>query len=197
MDRGSLDEQLLRECLDALSRFFVGAASLEATLRSVTELAERALPQAEMTGATMLIAGRPGTAVFTNDVAPEIDASRYGTAEGPFLEASRTGQVVVIDSVASDSRFPSFCRAADRHGVVNTMSLPPVAGGDGIGALNLYSRTAVAYSEEDTMVSERFALQASVVLANSQAYWDSRLLSEHWPRQWSHAPRSSRQRASS
>lgn len=87
--------------------------------------------------------------------------------------------MIVIDSTETEVRFPSFCRAAKDHGVKSTRSLPLIAGGDGIGALNLYSRTAAAFSKQDAINGERFAIQASVVLANSPACWDSRLLSEH------------------
>jgi GAF domain-containing protein len=175
----SLDDQALRDSIDAMARFFVGTASLGETLRSVSELANQALPQTEMTGITMIVDGRPSTAVFTDGEAPDIDVSQYDSGEGPCLQAFRTKQVVIIDSTETDDRFPSFCRAARAHGVNSTMSLPLIAGDDGIGALNLYSRAAAAFSEEDSVVGERFAIQASVVLANSQAYWDSRLLSEH------------------
>jgi GAF domain-containing protein len=171
----SLDDQALRDCLDALARFFVGTASLDDTLRTVSELAIQALPQTGMTGITMVVDDRPRTAVFTDGEAADIDASQYGSGEGPCLEAFRTKQVIVIGSAETDGRFPSFCRAARERGVKSTLSLPLVAGsGDGIGALNLYSRTEAAYTKEDAVIGERFALQASVVLANSQAYWDAR-----------------------
>lgn len=84
----SLDDQPLCDSLDALSRFFVGAASLEETLRTVSGLAEQALPQAEMTGITMVVDSRPSTAVFTDGAATDIDTSQYSSGGGPVSKPS-------------------------------------------------------------------------------------------------------------
>ena len=175
----SLDDKPLRDSLDALARFIVGTATLEETLQQVSELVEQALPQTDMTGVTMVVGGKPSTAVFTNGEAPEIDVSQYESGQGPCLQAYLTKQVVTIESTENETHFASFCHSARAHGVVSTLSLPLIAGDDGIGALNLYSKKPAAFGEEDAVMGERFATQAAVVLANSQAYWDSRLLSEH------------------
>ncbi|MBW3614913.1 MAG: GAF and ANTAR domain-containing protein [Actinobacteria bacterium] len=44
---------------------------------------------------------------------------------------------------------------------------------EGIGALNLYSRTESGFTDADVEVGEAFATQAAIVLANAQAYWDA------------------------
>lgn len=48
-----------------------------------------------------------------------------------------------------------------------------------MGALNLYSTLEDGFSDADRQNSEAFAVQSAVVLANAQAYWDARTLSEH------------------
>lgn len=51
--------------------------------------------------------------------------------------------------------------------------------GEGIGALNLYSRTSAAFDDDATARVEVFARQAAIVLSNAQVYWDARQLSEN------------------
>ena len=169
----------LARSLSALSRFFVGDGTLQDTLARVAEHAQEALPATAMTGITMLVDGRAKTAVFTDDTAPEIDSAQYETGTGPCLDAFRHRQIFRIDDTTKDDRWPVFCEAAAAHGVRSTLSIPLVANHEGLGALNLYSRTPNGYSEEDEEVAGQFGVQAAIVLANAQAYWDAHLLSQN------------------
>ena len=45
--------------------------------------------------------------------------------------------------------------------------------------MNLYSRTPNGFSERDEEVATQFGVQAAIVLANAQAYWDAHLLSQN------------------
>lgn len=67
----------------ALSQFFVGDRSLSDTLNRVAHLANETIPSSDMVGITMLVEGRPRTAVFTDALLPEIDSSQYETGIGP------------------------------------------------------------------------------------------------------------------
>ena len=169
----------LRESLDSLSQFFVGEATLQQALQKVADLVCRTVPAADMAGITMLVEGRPKTAIYTDELAPEIDTSQYETGIGPCLDAFRHQQVFRIDSTEKDDRWPAFSEAAAAHGIRSTVSLPLLAHHEGVGALNLYSRTEAAFSEEDEKVGMAFAAQAGIALANAQAYWDARQLSEN------------------
>ena len=78
----------------------------------------------------------------------------------------------------ASERYPEFARAALGHGIPSTLSLPLVAGGDGVGALNLYARRAGAFTKEDEELGEELAAAAAAVLANTSAYWSAFELGE-------------------
>jgi GAF domain-containing protein len=168
---------LLEESLRTLSGFFVGDGTLGETLLKVAQLACEATP-ADMAGITMLADGRPATVVYTDPEAPQIDTAQYETGTGPCLEAFRDQQVCRIDSTADDGRWPDFGRHAAAHGIRATLSVPLAAAGQGLGALNLYSRSG-AFSPESVRQGEIFAASAVLVLANVRAYRDARQLSEN------------------
>jgi GAF domain-containing protein len=172
------DDPLARSLTD-LARFLVGDGTMQQTLTRVVRYAEQAIPAAEMTGITMLVDGRARTAVFTDDSAPEIDSAQYETGIGPCLDAFRHQSVFVVHDLTKDDRWPPFSEAAEAHGIRSTMSIPLVANHEGVGAMNFYSRTPDGFSEIDVDVASQFAVQASVVLANAQAYWDAHQLSEN------------------
>jgi GAF domain-containing protein len=172
-------QEPLARSLSALSHFFVGDGTLQETLSRVAHYAEEAVPAAAMTGLTMLVDGRARTAVFTDEMAPEIDSAQYETGIGPCLDSFRHRKIFRIDDTTKDDRWAPFSEAAAAHGIRSTMSIPLVANHEGLGALNFYSRTPNGFSEEDEDVACQFGVQAAIVLANAQAYWDAHLLSQN------------------
>lgn len=173
------DSDALRDSIAALSAFFVGDGGLADTLHRVAELTAKAVPPAAMTGITMLVDGKPDTAVFTDPTAPEIDQAQYDAGTGPCLDAFREGTVMVIEDTRLDDRWPEFGRAAAAHGILSTLSVPLVAWGRGIGALNLYATELAAFTDADERAASAFAQQAAIALANARAYWEAHDLSEN------------------
>jgi anti-anti-sigma factor len=168
------------EALSALASFLIAKSSLGDTLLHVSQITTAALPAADMAGITMQGEdGRPRTAVFTDAESPEIDESQYRSGNGPCLDAWRQMRVVRIDDMGdAGDIYPEFAAAALAHGVNSTLSLPLVAGGKSVGALNLYARTPHGFSHADGELGMELATAASVVLANSSAYWAAAELAE-------------------
>jgi GAF domain-containing protein len=160
----------LTEGIAELSRLLVNEEALDDTLHRVADLACRNIGGADLAGVTLLRDGKPTTAVFTDPASPEMDSAQYDTGVGPCLDAWRHQQVFRIDSTADDGQWPAFSQAAADHGIQSTISLPLAVRGNGIGALNLYSKQAAAFSDEDEQVGSLFADQASVALTNAQLY---------------------------
>lgn len=129
------------ESLVKLAGILVAEQSLEKTLRQVLDLACTSMLCCDEGGVTLLEHEGPRTAAATSDLALRVDSSQYDSdTGGPCLEAYRRQQILRIDSTASDPRWPEFAHSAARNGIKSTLSLPLVVGGDGLGALNLYSR---------------------------------------------------------
>jgi GAF domain-containing protein len=171
------ESSAIEEGLRALSQFFVDEGTLGETLLRVAEMACAVAP-ADMAGITLLVDGKPQTGVFTDPEAPEIDRAQYSTGEGPCLDAFRHQKIYRIESTAEETRWPAFAKDAAEHGIRCTLSMPVVARGEGLGALNLYSRTQT-FTDDSARRVEVFAQQAAIVLANTQVYWDSRQLSQN------------------
>jgi GAF domain-containing protein len=173
-------EEARSQALRALSSFLVTQKSVGDTLLRVSEITTNALPAADMAGITMLAEdGKPKTSVFTDPQAPVIDKAQYESGRGPCLDSWRRTAVIRLDDLkAAADRYPEFVEAAAAHGVQSTLSLPLVAGGEGVGALNLYSRVPAGFSEEDEQLGQELAATAAVVLVNATAYWEALQLGE-------------------
>lgn len=168
----------MHDSLAALSQFFVGDRTLGDTLQRVVDLSEIALPNVDMVGITMLVDGKASTAVFSNPAAPEIDVTQYQGPGGPCLEAYHNGEIIGIPVLEDDGRWPDFAAAAGSYGVKSTLSIPLRVGDDSVGALNFYSKVDHGFGDDALTTATAFATQAAIVLANAQAYWDARTLSE-------------------
>jgi GAF domain-containing protein len=173
-----LEDSPLRRSLDALSSFFIGHATMSDTLFTVTDLAAQAIPGAKFIGVTMMVDDKPTTAVFTDPESPEIDQAQYRSGKGPCMEAFATGEVRVIHSTRRPNPWAEFSAACLEHGILSTLSMPLAVAGTPLGAMNLYGTTEDIFNGAEIETATLFASQASIVLANSQAYWDARSLGE-------------------
>lgn len=172
-------EEAIGHGLAALAQFFVGDATVRETLDRVAELAVASLPGADLAGITMVVDGKPATAVFTDRQSPDIDSAQYRTGEGPCVDAWAGRHVNRIDSMTTDGRWPAFAAACLDHGVLSTLSVPLVVKHESLGALNFYAHRESAFGPSDEEAGRAFATQAAIVLANTQAYWDARGLAEN------------------
>src|SRR3954466_1326651 len=117
----------LQRSLAELSTFLVSDRSVADTLRRVAGLAVDAVEPAVFAGITMMVDDRVSTQAFTDPTCPEIDQAQYDSGHGPCLDAFRTGSSIVVESLASDDRWPEFASAAMARGVRSTLSLPMLA----------------------------------------------------------------------
>lgn len=166
----------VRAALDALAGYMIGSAPLDQTLRHVADVAVSAFPTARSAGISTLVGGEPRTAVFTDEEAPEIDSAQYEAGHGPCLDAFRDRRIHRIDDTTCETGWAEFARAAADHGIRSTISLPLVADGEGLGALNLYSAEVDGFAGADDETGMALATHAAVVLASSQLHWDARQL---------------------
>jgi GAF domain-containing protein len=149
-------------------------------LQRVTTLAARTIGNCALAGITVMQHGRPETAVSTDVRAPRVDQVQYDNDSGPCLDALRLGQVMRIADTATETRWRPFCDAALAERLRSTLSVPIDVSGhrtDVLGSLNLYSEVPDGFAEA-AGATESFAHQAAIVIANAQAYWGAKDLSD-------------------
>lgn len=161
------------ESLSAVGQFLVSDVPLGETLRRIAVLARDAISPAVSVGVTLLDERqRPTTAVASDGLAPTVDAGQYEDGDGPCLHAYRTRDVVRVDDTrAVAGRWPRFSHHAVEHGVLSVLGFPLRAADEVFGALNMYADAVAAFGPADEEAASLFVTQASVVLANAQAYW--------------------------
>jgi GAF domain-containing protein len=150
----------LKELQDAL----LSSESVEQFLHEMSVLAAGLISGGISCGMTLQPNGRPLTVACSDPVAAKVDEVQYELDDGPCLHAMRDGHMVHIEDTADKGRWPEFVTQAAAEGIRSCLALPLSAGGQPIGAINLYSRTASAFGAAEERRAENFAENASGAL---------------------------------
>lgn len=106
----------------------------------LTELAKAAASSTGLhCGITARGEGGPYTVASSNEVIYRLDELQYADGDGPCLEAMRTGVVVTVPDMLSETRWGPYPGQAAEIGVRSSLSYPLLSRGRNLGALNLYS----------------------------------------------------------
>lgn len=93
-----------------------------------------------------------------------LERAQQEFGEGPGVEASRTGQIVAVDDLEHDPRWPGLDEAVVPLGVVSVLSAPVPISGLGTGNLNVYDRAAREWTEADRAGLSAFSGVAGAML---------------------------------
>lgn len=144
--------------------------TLPAKLETVVALAKETVPNCDAAGVALLIEGEPTSAAVSDRLTVEVDLVQYETGQGPCLAAIDESNLIRIDLLERDSRFTRFAPGALALDVNSVLSLPLVARGRTVGALNLYSRRENAFDAAAEEVARPFADHAAEVISTSPLY---------------------------
>jgi transcriptional regulator with GAF, ATPase, and Fis domain len=138
--------------------------SVEDFLHEMAVIASRQVTDGLSCGMTMEPHGRPLTVACSDELVSQVDEVQYRLDDGPCLHAMRDGEMVTIEDTADQAHWPVFESEAAEAGIRSCLALPLMAGGESVGALNLYARSASAFGDEETRRAESFAENASGAL---------------------------------
>jgi GAF domain-containing protein len=99
-------------------------------------------------------------------------------AEGPCLDAFRTGTTQQASSSEGRNRWPDFAGAAGEAGFHLMCGIPLQLRGRVIGALNLFRDSDTSFTDTELMLAQAMAEVAAIGLLHQRAISDGHLLAE-------------------
>jgi GAF domain-containing protein len=141
---------------------------IEATLNAVTAAAVQVVPGAEQCGITYVIGRRLEPRAWTGDLPHQIDALQQRLAQGPCMDAVREHEVVRVDDIATDERWPDFGPQAADLGVGSMLCFQLFVVADHLGAMNLYSSRPGAFDAESEDIGRMLAAHAAIAVAGAE-----------------------------
>ncbi len=143
--------------------------NVEATLQAITAAAVATVPGAEDCGISYVIGrSKLEPRASTSDLPRSVDFLQERLGQGPCLDAVWEQEIVRVDDVGADDRWPEFAREASALGVGSMMCFQLFVEGDQLGALNIYARTAGVFDDEGQDIGLLFASHAAVALAGAE-----------------------------
>ncbi|WP_181035067.1 GAF and ANTAR domain-containing protein [Arthrobacter sp. B0490] len=107
---------------------------------------------------------RKSTVASSSPTAEILNEGQSRVGEGPALEASASGEVVVVEDASSDARWARYFGLSDALGFASVLAAPLRLGTEGIGVLTFYARPRSFFTRERQRVVGVFVEQASRAL---------------------------------
>jgi hypothetical protein len=135
----------------------------------VVQVAVAAIPNADHCAITLVQdTRRPRTLAATGALTRNVDDLQYATGEGPCLDAIDKDDLVEVEDLAVDDRWPAFGRkCVEETGIHSVLSVRLVLGPQDRAALNLYAATPSAFTDIDTATGSIFAPFAAAAVEAS------------------------------
>jgi transcriptional regulator with GAF, ATPase, and Fis domain len=131
-------------------------------------LAHETVPGSCGAGVSVMEGGRRTSSGSTDERVRAADALQYELEEGPCLTAAAQRELVVVEDVARDERWPRWAAAVRPLGLGAALSAPLVAGDTTLGAIKVYADHPGAFDARSAQRLALFAAQAALLVANMQ-----------------------------
>ena len=158
----------LIELHEDLAKVVLVDRDLDDVLSEITRIARRAVPGPDAASITLVRGDKAFTAAYDGQMALDADELQYKRGYGPCIDAGLAGQVMRIDDMATEERWPDYTREVATHGIGSSLSMPLPFQGATIGALNTYAGRPHAFSEEDRILTEEVASWVALTIERAE-----------------------------
>lgn len=167
-----------RGALDELGQLRLAEQTAPSVLQRIVDLVKQSMPEGVEVSITLVRDERPTTGAFTGRLADVLDETQYERGYGPCLDAALGRLFTEITDARTEDRWSDYIQVFRRHGALSALAAP-VPAAHAIAALNVYARTATAFTDDDRGALLQLAAYAGAALTNMDALQDARDLAEN------------------
>jgi GAF domain-containing protein len=161
-----------------MSGLLLNEETVETSLGLLSSLAQETVPGSSGAGVSIVDESRRRSAGSTDARVQQADSLQYELGEGPCLDAAAARELVRVDDLAEDRRWPRWASAATTLGLRAAMSAPLVAGNGSLGAIKVYADQPRTFDRHSEQRLTLFAAQAAILVLNVQTHERANRLSE-------------------
>jgi GAF domain-containing protein len=176
VNQDSLSE-LSRSVSESANALFA-AGNVTDTLKSVVGLAVATIEGCDFAGLFTMDVGAFTTPVLTDPMVLVVGAIQERTGEGPSIDAIAHRQIVSVDDLVSDPRWPHFSPQAVGEGIRSVLSFPLAPNSQAV-ALNLYARYPAAFGVIDRAKAAILVSLASLAVSVAHTHEDEERRAEN------------------
>jgi len=160
-----------------MSGLLLSEDTVERALSLLSALAQETVTGSSGAGVSLIDERNRRSSGSTDDRVRQADDLQYQLGEGPCLTAAKTRELIRMDDLADDQRWPTWAAAVAGLGLRAAMSAPLVAGNGSLGAIKLYAEQPRTFDAHSERVLTLFSAQAAILVANMQTAERARRLS--------------------
>ena len=153
-----------------MSGLLLSEETVETSLGLLSALAQETVPGSSGAGVSILDGQRRRSSGSTDARVQEADSLQYELNEGPCLAAAAGRDLIRIDDLAEDGRWPRWAAAVAPLGLRAAMSAPLVAGNVSLGAITVYADEPRTFDRHSEQLLALFAAQAAILVVNVQTH---------------------------
>ena len=180
-----------------MSGLLLTETTVETSLSLLSACAQETVPGATGAGVSVMDERGRRSSGSTDARVREADSLQYELDEGPCLDAPGTRDLVRVDDLALDDRWPAWAVGRRAAGSARGDEQPMVVGQTALGALKVYADEPQTFDAHGEQLLALFSTQAAVLVANVQSYDRAKRLSESMRRRCTTGTTSAWQRACS
>lgn len=155
--------------LAELAAEFAAAPPTDGSLQQALKLAIEVVPGCEQAGVSLRIQGAAlTTPASAGALAAMCDQLQEDLREGPCITSLSEQELVRVDDMRTDRRWPRFATAAAEAGLASLLACQLATPRDRLGALNLYSTRPHAFGPESEIFARAYAVHVAVALAAAE-----------------------------
>ncbi len=161
-----------------MSGLLLSEETVQTSLSLLSALAHETVHGSCGAGISVIQDGHQLSVGSTDDRVREADRLQYGLSEGPCLSATSLRELVVVEDLEHERRWPQWVPAVAPLGLRGVMSAPLVVGDSTVGTIKIYSEEPGAFGVRSDQLLWLFSAQAAVLVANAQSHARATRLSE-------------------
>src|SRR3954467_2730042 len=146
-----------------MSGLLLSEETVETSLSLLSALARETVPGATGAGVSVIDERGRRSSGSTDDRVRAADSLQYELDEGPCLAATATRELIRIDDLTTDDRWPSWAAAVAPLGLRAAMSSPLGVGDVSLGAMKVYADEPGAFDVGSEQRLALFSAQAAVL----------------------------------
>jgi GAF domain-containing protein len=145
----------------------------------LTMLSGRCLELLDAAASGILLADGRGSlhvVAASSERANLLELFQIQNAEGPCLDAFRSGRAVIHGNLAAESPWPRFGRMAVESGLPSVHAFPMRLRKQVLGTLNLFIAESRLLTDDDVTIAQALAHAATIAVLQAKAATDAQLL---------------------
>ncbi|MDT0277612.1 GAF and ANTAR domain-containing protein [Blastococcus goldschmidtiae] len=151
-----------------MSGLLLSEETVATSLSVLSSLAHETVPGSCGAGVSLIEGRRRSSAGSTDERVREADSLQYELDQGPCLAAATQRELVAVEDLQQERRWPRWAAAVQPLGLRAALSAPLVAGDATLGAIKVYADHPAAFDARSRHLLALFSAQAALVVANLQ-----------------------------